>query len=53
VRPAAAGVLVAVLAAGCGGSPQHRRVPILFVHGLGGTPKVWTTMVARLRAAGW
>ena len=47
-----------VAPAGCGGGKERgggRRThdPIIFVHGLGGSPRAWRTMVARFRADGW
>jgi triacylglycerol lipase len=59
VAVAVGGALGAALA-GCGGGKERgggaaRRAhdPIIFVHGLGGSPRAWNTMVARFRADGW
>jgi triacylglycerol lipase len=46
---------VATVVAGCGGEPPAVRPhdPVIFVHGLHGSPAAWRTMVARFAADGW
>jgi triacylglycerol lipase len=51
-------VVLAVAAAltACGSpatSAERRHDPIVFVHGLGGSPGAWATMAGRFRADGW